>query len=316
MLLNLNKSSELINFLTYNQIPYVSYSTMSSKRIDSGGYQYYLSDLRLTSKELGFLSTVRKDARNFVNKNGEKQIDRKGIHYTMLQNLLPGHYNNIVEIDISAAYWNCAYQLGIIETATYEKGLTLSKSARLVALGSLASSKAVFRFNGKDLKYIGENKNLKLSFKPDSNEFEIIGESDKKDQNLNWLFFWISNEIGYVVRDVYNTLNGMKKDGCIGFWIDAVFVDRELVFDAIDIINYHGYDCKIKGVTSVNCITRDFQKTIWMTERTAKLACENLESTTIRVKPFIVEEYKKAERQKRQQDRIIQETLKVINKFR
>lgn len=316
MLLNLNKSSELIQFLTHNEIPYISYSTMSSKRVDSGGYRYYVSDLKLTGKELGFLSTVRRDARNFCKNNEQKIIDRKGIYYTLLENLLPGHYNNIVEIDISAAYWSCALQLGIIDISTYEKGLTMSKAARLVALGSLASSKMVFSFNGKELKRIGENINLKLSFKPDSNDFEIVGESEKKDQDLNWLFFWISNEIGYVVRDVYNTLNGMKKDGCIGFWIDAVFVDRELIFDAIDIIAYHGYDCKVKGTTSVNCIAKDFQKTIWITERTGKVACENFNQTQVRVKPFIVDSYKKAERQKSQEKRIIQQTLKALTKFK
>lgn len=313
MLNHLNKSSELIPFLTHNEIPFVSYSTMSSKMVEFAGEKYYLSDLQLKGKELGFLSTVRRDAKDYFRKNGQSEVNRSNIAYTYLNNLPVGHYENMVEIDISAAYWNCAYKIGIITKSTFEKGLTISKAARLVALGALASNKACFVFDGKELKYRGDNKALKVAF--DKNEMKVISETDK-DSSLAFLFFQISFEIGIVIKDVYNRLNTIKPDGCIGFWVDAVFVDRQLAFEAVETIASHGYDCKVKGTKSLNCIVRNCTKTIWMTERTTKLPCENFNKEDIRVKPFIVDSFQTGNRKKSQADRIKELTLQSLNKFK
>lgn len=313
MLNHLNTSSELISFLTHNEIPYISQSTMSSKMVEFSGEKYYLSDLVLKGKELGFLSTVRRDAKDFVKKNGQRDINRSNINYTHLNNVGIGNYKNLVEIDISAAFWNCAYNLGIITKATYDKGLTISKMGRLVALGALASNKACFVFDGKELKHIGYNKKIKAVF--DKNKMEIISE-DEKDSSLAFLFFWISFEIGLVIKDVYDKLNAIKTDGCIGFWVDAVFVDKELAFQAVEIINSHGYECKVKGTTSVNCVVNNCVKSIWMTERTTKLPCEDFLKNDIRVKPFIVEGYKPKLRKKSQELRIKELTLAALNKFK
>jgi len=313
MLNHLNKSSELIPFLTHNEIPFVSYSTMSSKMVEFAGEKYYLSDLQLKGKELGFLSTVRRDAKDYFRKNGQSEVNRSNIAYTYLNNLPVGHYENMVEIDISAAYWNCAFNLGIITKSTFDKGLTISKMGRLVALGALASNKACFVFDGKELKLVGYNKKIKAVF--DKNKMEVISETDK-DSSLAFLFFQISFEIGIVIKDVYNKLNAIKTDGCIGFWVDAVFVDKELAFQAVEIINSHGYECKVKGTTSVNCVVNNCIKSIWMTEKTTKLPCVDFLKDDIRVKPFIVEGYKPKLRKKSQADRIKELTLQSLNKFK
>lgn len=299
MINKLGTACELVDFFVAHKRPFVAYSSVSSKQILIGGRKYFLSDLPLKTKELGYLSTVRKDARKYDESQESKFVSKKDIRYTQIKNIAPGVYSDYVELDLNSAYHECAFQLGIISRATYEKGLKVSKMARLVALGALASNKAVFEFSGKKLEYKGQK-----------NEIEKLEGKEKDD--LSYLFFRISAEIGRVISDVYYQLNTIGKDGCIGYWVDAVFVRRELIGEALKIINEYGYEAKLKDLSNVICKVKDGVKTVWMVERKKiKLPCagykdeqkhgkklfvQNVDAFTyseIRVKPFIVEGYKR-----------------------
>lgn len=288
----LNKKSQLIDFYINNKLPFLSYSTMSSKTVKRNGKSYFISDLNLKNKELGFLSTVKKDARFYdANLCSNKSVVRENINYTYLSNLETGVYKNIVEVDINQAYFDCAFSMGVISYDTYEKGMLLSKGARLVSLGALASNKAVFEFDGKKLQYKGYK---------------------EKKEDLSYIFFQISYEIGHVVKSVFNQLNEIKANGCIGFWVDAVFVEKDFLFNAIEIINSFGYECKVKPIGSINVKIHNNTKVIWMNEIKNKNVCENFEKMDFRSKPFIVQAYKKKEAKKSMEDFILQKTLNQI----
>ncbi len=309
--MNLNKESDIIRFLTYYKIPYISYSTMISKYVESDGKRYFISDLRLKNKELGFISTVKRDAKFFSELHEGKHVDRQSIRYAHLDNIPTGVYKNMIEVDISAAYWSTAYKLGIISQSTYEKGLSLSKQAKLVALGSLASNKAAFIFNGRELKYVGTNKKIEiLNF----DNFSYI-DKKKKEIDLSHLFFWISNEISFVVQEIYSRLNSIKKDGCLGYWVDAVFVDKDLIFEAIKIMEKYGYGFKVKPIHSVICSVKDGSKTIYMVEEKRKEPC-SLSETDIRIKPFFVDSFNKKERKEKEGIDLVSDAMRVLSKIK
>ncbi len=138
---------EHLTLLRSEGIHYTFKNSGSSYYAESEAGKYYSVNRAITKREIGFIHSVK------------QYIKKNDIHKTIKPLLSEGRYSRIqyfkyskklknedtiFEVDIDKAYWNMAYRLGIINQEIYEKGLTISKVARLATLGSLAKKTFVY----------------------------------------------------------------------------------------------------------------------------------------------------------------------------
>jgi len=107
---------------------------------------------------------------------------------------------DLIYIDINGAYWQTAHNLGIINDALYVKGLEVNKVVRLAALGSLAKTKDIWKYDGKNLK-----------------KTETV-----RSPNEN-LWFAICKRVSDVMSEVVNAIG----DDFVFYWVDGIYVKNK-----------------------------------------------------------------------------------------
>ena len=281
----LNKLSEIDAYLLQSGQPFVIKMTMNTKRIIAPDAKIMLSESHLTGSELGFLRKVKSDAEfynEFLCKN--RSVDRSSIKYIKLSNVPRGTYLDYHEIDINRAYWETAFRMGVISQSTYERAEKYDKRVRLIALGALATGRVDLMFDGVEITEITE--------KPEPGE------------ELSYIFFKIAHTVGIAVNSIYLQLNEMEPDGCLGYWIDALFVKKHLAKKAKELMHdLFGFECKDVPLSSVSVIERANEKKLIMIEK-PKVPCENFLQSDIRIKPFTIPGYKVRKRKKAEAKRI------------
>lgn len=173
-------------------------------------------------KVLLLISAVRSDAKKFKT---NKTVDDIRSVETDFFNLLDIIKNDelIVKVDIKQAYWEFALKSGVISKETNDKFLSwyenidakYAKSARLKALGSLATSKYT--------SFYGEGK-FKSSDPP-------------KTEKTKDIYMEICNGIDKLMKDC-----NFNVEGCKYYYWDCIFVKKEFEQDTIDYLNSRGYD--------------------------------------------------------------------------
>lgn len=193
----------------------------TSARINVDNTKYIFTDTPLSIKELSFVRKVK----NCVLKRGVQPLLVKSgdILYIKYSPNLNQKYRDIVEIDVNKAYWRIAYILGYINTEIYKEGLSdaISKSARLVALGSLATKRDVFNYEVETGVY---------------KKGEVI-----VNEYLRSVFLHICFELGRIMDETDN------KD-YLFFWVDAFFTIKEKEQHIKDRLINHGLECKTKEI--------------------------------------------------------------------
>jgi hypothetical protein len=123
------------------------------------------------------------------------------------------------EVDINSAYWFAAKDYGMICEDTFEKGLEVPKKVRLMALGSAASTKDIFSFDGENYTYQGIecNKHGRLAF------------------------FTIAKRIDDLMSNAIKIFSGQAAF----YWVDALFVKTQFSDSVIHYINGMGFECKV-----------------------------------------------------------------------
>jgi len=197
--------------------------------VEIKGLRHQISNYRLKNKDLNFVKRVKQ----FVVKSETKQIVSSKINYFRFSNKL-GEFKNIIELDISAAYWNTALKLGYITEKLHAEGLEREKSVRLIALGSAASVKTVYDYD------------------PEQNDLKFIEK--KQDNSGRSAFFDISRHVGTLMMDFY----AMFPSAVLFFWVDALFLDQQYQGAAIEFFKSKGYDLKQKPVKRVHVFINDF----------------------------------------------------------
>lgn len=126
--------------------------------------------------------------------------------------------DNCIEIDLNAAYWNKALQLGYIDKNIYDKASysKISKKARLIALGSLA--KTTYFYNGEN---------------------GILTLSGKQRELTAGIFFHIAHEVSIDILTIAYSLKTF-----IFYWVDAIFLREKEFKKASDLISIFGYEYK------------------------------------------------------------------------
>jgi len=194
-----------------------------------------------TVDELSFIRSVR---RHIIKKEvyleprfQENQLFGSDVHYVKVARVPLGKtFTNVCEVDIDQAYWETAYQLGIINDSIYVKGSkgNISKKARLTALGSLAKKTYQYKFKGDKL-------------------VDTIIDSEPLLENL---WFTICKRVSDVMHKV---IEGIGKD-FIFYWVDGIYFNNtpENVAKAMGLFMDNGYNSKFKKINQISFNERGF----------------------------------------------------------
>lgn len=187
-----------------------------------------------TMDELKFIKSVR----SYIKRNEiylqphfqDNQVFPEDVHYIKVARVpMFQKFDNVCEVDIDQAYWETAYQLGIISDEIYVSGSkgNISKKARLTALGSLAKKKYNYKFKGDKL-------------------LETIVDKDPLLENL---WFTICKRVSDIMHQVIEALKG----DFIFYWVDGIYFKNtpENVSIAMQVFIENGYNSKFKKINQI-----------------------------------------------------------------
>ena len=187
-----------------------------------------------TMDELSFIKSVR----SHIKRNEiyalphfqDNQVFPEDVHYVKVARVpMFQKFDNVCEVDIDQAYWETAYQLGIITDDIYRRGSkgTISKKARLTALGSLA--KKVYKYEYKGNK--------------------LIESSVEKDPLLENLWFTICKRVSDVMHQVIESLG---RD-FVFYWVDGIYFKNNPanVAKAMSVFIENGYNSKFRKINQI-----------------------------------------------------------------
>tara|TARA_R100001443_G_scaffold49550_2_gene61849 strand:- start:841 stop:1728 length:888 start_codon:yes stop_codon:yes gene_type:complete len=113
--------------------------------------------------------------------------------------------NNVLEMDITKAYYQMAYNLGYLSEKFFKMTLTLPKIIRLRLLGSIATKRVVETYkNGKVV------------------EMKIV-----EDLRMRDIWFHICYNVGKVMKQCSDA----TQDFFIFYWVDGIYFQRHPKFD-------------------------------------------------------------------------------------
>lgn len=172
----------------------------------------------------GYNNQAFPDADKFPGNVAEeiKASDIQYSHFDLTKGI--GRHTGVIEVDLNSAYWALAKNLGYISKRTYDRGKTVSKSARLAALGAAAKTSYLFDFDGE--KEIFRNKITRPTAPA---------------------FFHLCYELGKIMRDIYNEYSPF----IYGWYVDALFLDQVAQWDILEMIKRVGHEAKIRPLESI-----------------------------------------------------------------
>lgn len=202
MRITVKNPKAIINQLKKQKKPFKLFQTMFTMKIETNNITYYsvANEMGLKRPELSFISMVKRFADKLT--NIPDAIDRDNIYYIQPGSFLKnGTIKNCFEIDLTGAYWEFAKKNNYLNDKIHERGLTVRKKVRLIALGNLAKRTALIEFNG--------DKYLPIEFL-----------NSKKTENV---FFHVSAETDLLMRK----LIVLSNNDFLFYWCDAIFLKTE-----------------------------------------------------------------------------------------
>lgn len=181
---------------------------------------------------LPLINKVRDDAKKYMVAN-KFEDDTRVDFFGLINN--PITKKVICKIDLNGAYWNYAIKMGIVseQTNTFlnnsHRDMTYKelKSSRLKALGSLATRKIVFVYE-------------------DGVEIEEKREIQK--EHTRELYIDICRGIDNLMKECCRNV-----EGCIYYYWDCIFVDKDFSEEAVEFIRSKDYDVTIEE-TSIDVV--------------------------------------------------------------
>lgn len=205
----------------------VTYTSNSVYITKNGRTHYYLADgTNLKPKELGFIRKFRNYyVKNTDIKYNKKYRNIKAKFFEFYQR--SGTFRDITEIDINRAYPSSGRLLKIIPDDLYDEGIALSKTAFLIAVGSLYRKRKVIKVNADRSR-------------------ELIKDEIPSTELAD---VWRSI-VGFVDHSMRKTI-AVKKDAVYFYWCDALFVKREYAQQFIDKLRSFGFEIKTKEIDRI-----------------------------------------------------------------
>lgn len=159
-----------------------------------GTYFYYDVDGQggLPLNQLGFLTKVK----SYVIKNPipapnyKTETDIKYFSYTDLKKGTV--LKNVFALDIKSAYWQNAFNSGIINKALFDEGQTKDKRIRLASLGTFAKQKYTYTYSkGEECFKSLEKPPYAQVFFNNANDISILMEKCRKAINNAHILTWV-----------------------------------------------------------------------------------------------------------------------------
>jgi hypothetical protein len=200
-----------------------------------------------TFKEFNDQKKLRKYIRDIVEKNSMEipNYNSSDISYNcysdyILDMPIDHKINDITELDVNKAYYQCAYNLGYISKDMYEKYITLPKDVRLRFIGTIATRKRIYKYDNGEL----------------NDEVEI-----KEDEILRRVWFHICKNIdNAMIR--FKELTG---DNFLMYYVDGIYLKKGDYSKELDILkNEFNLDFKNE---SVQYITKKYVRPEKSSER-------------------------------------------------
>lgn len=145
----------------------------------------------------------------------------KTVAYFNFSEDLPEYLKECVCIDIDSAYATELKNLDLITPKTFERLNRIKKSERLKSLGMLATTKIIQTIC----------------------EEQLIG-IDSETSPTAPVFFEVAYNVGKVLNELFFTYPNYV----YFFWVDGIFVRKEIVDFVIETIESAGFKCKIEPV--------------------------------------------------------------------
>lgn len=210
----LREQMELIDFYYNKGVKYEIKRSGNSQALLVNGTAYFSAVL---SSEKRKVDNMPDNQLYFVSKV-KKHIERQGLCKKIKPNykntaeigffkgnesVLAGEeFVDAYSVDISKAYWRCAFNGGWITKEIYEEGLGVHKTARLASLGSFAKSIDVYVYDGREERFKGtiKPKYPHVFFNAANTIFKCMEECRKALASVDgFLFYWTD---GIYVKDL------------------------------------------------------------------------------------------------------------------
>lgn len=244
-----NKPLEFIDRLVKKGVKFKIVKTSSKFRIitDTHDYTYQANYSDLKPSEMYFFKYLEKniipvkleDVQTIKARINYIYYNRSVMYEARHENKMLT-FENCYEIDLNSAYWESARRLGIINTEVYERGLTLSKKVRLMALGNLAKRPINMYYDGQ--KYYSERAPIPPMAK---------------------YFFACADYTDNIIAEIFNR----NIEFCIFYWVDALFVKGEIKDEICAHLDEIKFPYKIKPIDSI-IFTSDYIQTDFFCTKT------------------------------------------------
>ena len=190
---------------------------------DGKAVNYLHSQSPLDYSELGFIRAVKTAAQK--SRTAPEGNTAKSISYFSFKDLPAGTYTGVCEVDVNAAYWQIAKNRGIIPADVYQKGLTVSKRARIVALGALATQKQ------------------RWEYLPERGKYEML--EPIVNPRLRSYFFDIAKELDNIMAEA------LQHPKVLFYWVDAFFLEASHAHAVTEKMAEYGLPVKYKPIDRI-----------------------------------------------------------------
>jgi hypothetical protein len=210
--------------------PFTLIKSGSTYELQSEYYNERAVKGKFSPNAMNFIKAVKKHIidNKIVVKFIDKDYKGQDIRYIEVGDYAEGEViENISLIDIRAAYWQTARNLGIIDYKLFQRGMAMNKVTRLAALGSLAKTKDIWKFDGEYL-------------------VKVKTEHSYATENI---WFAICKKVSDVMQKIVKEIG----DDMIFYWVDGIYVKNkpEVVLKVISIIKEANYSCSEKAINRV-----------------------------------------------------------------
>jgi hypothetical protein len=226
------------NFMYNAGLPFELSKSGSTYQLTSKLYNDKAYRVGMTPKQLAFIRSVK----TFVDNEGvalkfiDDDFKSLRIDYIKVNDFNSGDkVEDLVYIDINGAYWKTAYNLGVISSSIYKRGLDTDKVVRLAALGGLAKRKDIWRFNGKEFK------------------------KQKPIRSISTENIWFA--ICKRVSDVMSEVAKKIGSNFVFYWVDGIYVknDTATIAQISEMFLKYGYTTKMEYIPYVEFGERGFK---------------------------------------------------------
>lgn len=185
-----------------------------------------------TIDDINFIKEVKQTiVKNGLHHQYIGERTKKVMYFKYSSQIRPGDdFRDCINIDLSAAYWETAYMLGLLSKDTYKRGFKVSKQVRLAAIGSLAKKKRVYEFDGRKQRLL-----------------------DITRSETEFLWDVICDRVGDLLCRVADKCG----DDFIFFWVDGIYVKKRSAKKVERLFNNAGYGFKSNPIKAVSVTKRN-----------------------------------------------------------